>query len=495
MTIGSILGRTTPKVCPGRLFVIETGNQDDDKLSFQLGEFIIAIKYMEIESDIVERTRKRLTKRAEKEQRRRRRWKGGGSPHSTTAAGEKAATTAGKLFELGREGEVMEQRDNVNERGTMEDVREEVMMEVPKLAYLEITHTSTHDIRELSSSVNTPPADNGMATTKTVWSSSPGINFVGASSLSAIDIQSIDDSDDSHGNIGNNSTTLLVEQFNRIYSIQTIDSIRRGRSRQGKNGENNTDENVVTIYGQLGHEISPLGELLPSKWNNVRYTLEFSLAEGCSRGLQFTLRVEGGGVCDGGGVVGLKKNGMPHIDDRSGEGGRGTGTVMEMDYTVNSAHLFLRSEEEDEAYFGLGARMSRPNLRGLEVHVCHPTTSSSFSGHSGSRSGGRGGGRNRYSTKSTNSSSTMPHFITSSGTSLHLQNTEPSIFDFTHCGNRPSSDISWYSIRVPCSVMAGMFLVGTSPLHACELHTSVVGRAPILPRWAQERGVIVGLTG
>lgn len=199
----------------------------------------------------------------------------------------------------------------------------------------------------------------------------------------------------------------------------------------------------------------------------------------------------------------MKKNGNMEEKRLGGSEKRDTsGTVVELDYTVNSAHLFLKSTE-NEAYFGLGARMSRSNLRGMEVHVCHPTTSSSSSSSSSSAGGG---GRNSYSTKSTNSSSTLPHFITSTGTSLHLHNTEPSIFDFTHCScsssssNSESTSVSnnksgWYSIRVPCSILEGTFLVGTSPLHACELHTSMVGRAPLIPKWAQERGIFVGLTG
>ncbi len=470
------LGRAKPKVHPGRLFVRINDAENNDKLSFHLGEFTIAIKYTEIEPDIVERARKRLTKRANKETHRRkqreqrRRWMWGDS-------GGTNGTKRGEVYELGKKGKAIERRDDVNEFGSRKNAAQEelvtMMMEEPRLAYLEITHNCGYDI-------NNPT----MPTEKTVWSSSPGLNFVGASSLSSIDIQSNDNHDDSNGDAGNNGTTMMIEQFNRIYSIQTVDCMRQG-SGHGQAAANNDADNVV-ISGQLGHEISPLGELLPSKWNNVRYTIEFSLTEGCTRGLRFTLRVEGGGVCDGGGAVGMKKNKMSQVDGKHGEV-RDTGSVVELDYTVNSAHLFLKSEE-DESYFGLGARMSRPNLRGLEVHVCHPTTSSSSSGRSS-------GGRNGYSTKSTNSSSTMPHFITSSGTSLHLHNTEPSIFDFTQCCKRSLSNSSWYSIRVPCSVMEGTFLIGSSLLHACELHTSVVGRAPLIPRWAQERGIFVGLTG
>lgn len=515
--LGTILGRTKPKICPGRLFV-RINNDHHDKLSFSLGEFTIAIKYAEIEPDIVDRARKRLLKRAEKDslrrkhreqqqQRRQRRGAIGG-------VGSTPRTILGEVYEIGKGNGAMERRDDTNEFGARKEVVQDeeematrmmMMLEEPKLAYLEITHASASDDKG-SSFASTPfPSssahnkNNGdgindptLRTKRSVWSSSPGLNFVGASSLSAIDIQSNDNRDDiTNGNImGINNAATMIEQFNRIYSIQTIDRMQRGRRcvQGGQAGvaENVTVDNVVTISGQLGHEISPQGELLPSKWNNVKYTMEFSLTEGCTRGLQFKLRVEGGGVCDGGGAVGMKKNRSSHIDEKFGER-RDTGTVVELDYTVNSAHIFLKSEE-DEAYFGLGARMSRSNLRGLEVHVCHPTTSSSSSGRSNS-------GRNQYSTKSTNSSSTMPHFITSLGTSLHLHNTEPSIFDFTNCIKHSLSNSSWYSIRVPCSVIEGTFLVGTSPLHACELHTSVMGRAPLIPKWAQERGIFVGITG
>ncbi|KAL7533791.1 hypothetical protein ACHAXR_007145 [Thalassiosira sp. AJA248-18] len=82
----------------------------------------------------------------------------------------------------------------------------------------------------------------------------------------------------------------------------------------------------------------------------------------------------------------------------------------------------------------------------------------------------------------------MPHFISSSGNSLHLDNVEPTIFDFT--------SNSWYSIRTPCSnVLSGTFLSGTSMLHAMELHTSMVGRTKPLPKWTQRNGILVGIQG
>ena len=93
----------------------------------------------------------------------------------------------------------------------------------------------------------------------------------------------------------------------------------------------------------------------------------------------------------------------------------------------------------------------------------------------------------RYSTKCTVNPSGIPHFVNSYGTSLHLHNVEPTMFDF--------ADDNWYSIRTPCNELRGTFLSGDSLLHACELHTSSVGRTRPLPGWTQRNGMLAGMGG
>ena len=97
----------------------------------------------------------------------------------------------------------------------------------------------------------------------------------------------------------------------------------------------------------------------------------------------------------------------------------------------------------------------------------------------------------------------MPHFVSTSGVSLHLKNSEPTIFDFLHANvpteiatttNKYNRD-HWYSIRSMSSAIQGTFLVGSSMLHACELHTGIVGRTRPMPKWTQQNGILAGVTG
>jgi len=262
----------------------------------------------------------------------------------------------------------------------------------------------------------------------------------------------------------------MNEVYSRLYSIQTIDDIYK--SSGGK---------VVVISGQLSHTISQNGELPVDSPN---YTLTFELVgnnKGKEEGLKFSLCVEGGEVI--------------YKDSGHRDGGRDGEGKVEYDYTVNSAHLFFQSTEQS-SYFGLGARLSKPNLKGLEVQVCHPTGITSSSSNCSGSSTNEEGNHQYYSPKNTSNSSTIPHFINpQTDVSCHLHNIEPSIFDF-------QTSTNWYSIRTVCNVLVGTFLVGTSPLDLCTRYTSNSnvmnggsGRSKLLPKWVVGNGILVGLQG
>ena len=234
------------------------------------------------------------------------------------------------------------------------------------------------------------------------------------------------------------------------------------------------------ISGQLSHTISENGEL-PN--DSPNYTLTFELV-GKEEGLKFSLFVEGGEV--------IYKDGRS--SEHSGQRGRDGEGKVEHDYTVNSTHLFFQSTEQS-SYFGLGARLSKPNLKGLEVQVCHPTSITSSSSNCSGSSTNEQGNHQYYSPKNTSNSSTVPHFINiQTNVSCHLHNVEPSIFDF-------ATSTNWYSIRTVCNVLVGTFLVGTSPLDLYTKFTSNSnimnggsGRSKLLPKWVSN-GILVGLQG
>ena len=271
--------------------------------------------------------------------------------------------------------------------------------------------------------------------------------------------------------------------YQRIYNIQTIDNVVVH------------DNEVITIVGQLSHCIEDDGSL-PK--DSPGYTLSFEKCSGGGKkGITFSLKVEGGEVV-------YKKESSSNYNCRDDGGGRRqtSAAVVEYDYSVNSTQLYFESTCTS-SYFGLGARFSQPNLKGLEVQVCHPTgitsNSSCASGSSSSGVNGGSGTQQYYSPKSTYNSSTIPHFIhLQSNVSTHLHNVEPSIFDFT-------AD-NWYSIRTVCNVICGTFLVASSPLELCTLYTSPtassgtsasggVGRPKLLPNWVMKNGILVGLQG
>lgn len=351
---------------------------------------------------------------------------------------------------------------------------QQVEEEVPKLASLHVTHTP-HSTSSTPQSSTSTPTTSATATTdqtkrRTIWSSTPGKNFIGASSLSSLSITS-------SGNMN--------EVYSRLYSMQTIDDIQYQSVKPvGNNGGGKVGGNkVVVISGQLSHTISENGELPVDSPN---YTLTFELV-GKEEGLKFSLVVEGGEVIYKDGRSSRIREGSR--DDASAKEGK-----VEYDYTVNSAHLFFQSTEQS-SYFGLGARLSKPNLKGLEVQVCHPTgITSSSSNCSGSSTNEEG--YQYYSSKNTSNSSTIPHFINpQTNVSCHLHNVEPSIFDF-------QTSTNWYSIRTVCNVLVGTFLVGSSPLDLCTRYTSNSnvmnggsGRSKLLPKWVVGNGILVGLHG
>ena len=445
--------KSRTKLSPGRLFVRMPIREND--LVFELGEFTIGLAMTDIDSHIVEKARKRLEKKAEKEAK-----KAGGSKVGVFGLGGKRGNAnddggdgtneGGGVGGLEARDEIETTAENIASHQNAEAIKALEHNDLPKLASLLIQHTSS---------------DDGLITTKTLWSSSPGINFIGATSLSSLEIT---------------PGGCMTEQFTQMYPIQTVDNIRRGPA------------HIITMVGQLAHKIEDGGTLPP---NSPVYTLQFILEEESTRALKFVLRVEGGGNHPTG------RSGAG-TEASSGESGPNKKKLLRgdqlYDYTVNSVQMFVRADmvstengREKEAFFGLGGRYSKPNLRGLEVQVCHPSTSCNPGSAGGgdtttsSASSGEFGG---YGLKQTTNPSTLPHFVSSSGISCHLHNVEPTIFDFTNT--------SWYSIRSPCSnVLSGTFLCAKDMLHAMELHTGMVGRTRPLPKWTQRNGILVGMQG
>mmetsp|Transcript_31825 Transcript_31825/g.60820 ORF Transcript_31825/g.60820 Transcript_31825/m.60820 type:complete len:187 (+) Transcript_31825:1004-1564(+) len=155
------------------------------------------------------------------------------------------------------------------------------------------------------------------------------------------------------------------------------------------------------MMGFLGYTIVD-GEL-PA--DSPHYMLVFQLMPK-TKALKFTLRVEGGEISLG------------------------------YNRTANGLQLFGRTSNK-EAFFGMGARFGKPNLKGQEVTVCHPSKSDSSSSNGSSSSATSGcsgicGVNQYYSLNNTSNSSIIPHFVSSMGVSLHLHTVEPTIFDFTN---------------------------------------------------------------
>ena len=136
--------------------------------------------------------------------------------------------------------------------------QEEVEVMVPKLASLQITTTQSSSSSSSSSS----------STSKVLWSTIPGLNFISGTSLTSLSITP--------------QGSMSETSYQRIYNIQTIDNVVVH------------DNEVITIVGQLSHCIEDDGSL-PS--DSPGYTLSFEKCSGSGKeGITFSLKVEGGEV-------------------------------------------------------------------------------------------------------------------------------------------------------------------------------------------------------
>ena len=121
----------------------------------------------------------------------------------------------------------------------------------------------------------------------------------------------------------------------------------------------------------------------------------------------------------------------------------------------------------------MGGRLSKCNLNGLEVSICHSTgitsNSSSSSGQWRTDNDEQQQASQYYSPYTATSNLTIPHFINpNTFVSTHLYNIEPIIFDF-------KTSTNWYAIKsVGCNVLSGKFIVGrggNSLLELCSRYT------------------------
>jgi len=531
---------STAVVKPGRLFMrmllANDYNDDDDRknndnnkeLAFELGDFRIAIRYTHVDPHSLQQAWEQVDRlRAAENQKATRRAR---TPWKRDYATPPASKIMGKVYTIGEDtlDIVEDQREEVNDvtrpiAAALRDRGPKERQRKPTMPSLHITHTSYHNdgdddnylvahgatiINSSESTISTTGANTTKAiytTVKDIWSSAPGVNFVGASSLSLVEISNSDliSDDTATQKSSSSSSSSMKERCNQMYAVQTIDDFVM---HSGDINDEGTGKKV-TICGQLGHDILSSGELLPIT-NAPRYTLTFSLLPtltttdvgsggGCNdrcnhgRGLKFDLWIEGGGGNDDHNDK-TTKGVTTSFDDDDVSNSRSTTVslspvISDYSYAVNSAHIFFQ-QIAGESYFGLGGRTSQPNICGLEVQICHPTMYNNGSG--------------RTTSSSSSSSLTMPHFISTSGISLHLDNVEPTIFDFVNATSSKSASSTndnnsqyWYSIRSMSSSIHGIFLVGTSMLHVTELHTSITGRTKPLPKWTQCNGILAGMTG
>jgi alpha-glucosidase (family GH31 glycosyl hydrolase) len=581
-TAARLASSSSTAVKPGRLFMRMLLNNDDNnnndsstkELAFEIGDFHIALRYTTVDPSTVQKAwaqvdKLRTVENLQATRRARTPWKRDYTTPTTKLRG--------KVYTIGQDvlDIVEDQREEVNDvtRPIAAALRDcginnnERTLRKPTLPSLHITHTSYHTgddgendeyykhllansfdggaaaiINSSESTISTTGANTTKAiytTTKEIWSSAPGINFVGASSLSHVKISSSSDRDhlsinDTQQQQQSSSSSSMKERRNQMYTVQTIDDFVMHGSNDNNDEGGGSNGKKVTICGQLGYDISPSGDLLPIS-NAPRYTLTFSLLPAAAaaaaattttptnggsgrggndrcnhgRGLTFDLWIEGGDNDDHNNEKTMK-DGTTSFEDDDESNSRSTTTqsllsspVLISDYSsyaVNSAHIFFQ-QNAGESYFGLGGRTSQSNICGLEVQICHPAMYNSGSSTRMISSS---------SSSSSSSSLTMPHFISTSGISLHLDNVEPTIFDFVNATNNSSSSLSandddnnkssssqyyWYSIRSMSSSIHGTFLVGTSILHATELHTSITGRTKPLPKWTQCNGILAGMTG
>lgn len=310
-------------------------------------------------------------------------------------------------------------REAVN--GVFEYEYNETEDQAPKLASLRITHRHHRD--------------------RAVWSSAPGVNFVGAAHVNLSVCETRD------AKILK-CTTSIQEHVLKTYNLQTIDSIERGPA------------NAITVRGQIGSEVVG-GALEPGA---VNYSLVLCLVDHESEGEIVSGNTSVGAVNgkedgnDGDKALAFKLHVSPSAE-----------TMM----LPNQVHIFGVTEES-EAFFGFGHRLSHSNAKGMEVHVLNQSTDFSSS-------------KEHKKSRTSSSCSTVPQFVSSQSKCLYLHNTEPSVFDL-----RPSD---WFSIRVQCNIVSGAFIAGSDLLDTLRIYTSLRGRTKMLPTWTQRNGAIVGISG
>ncbi|KAL7506815.1 hypothetical protein ACHAXN_004035, partial [Cyclotella atomus] len=302
--------------------------------------------------------------------------------------------------------------------GVFEYEYNETEDQAPKLASLRVTHTEHEN--------------------KVVWSSAPGVNFVGAAHVDLSVCESRD------AKILT-SLTSIQEHVVKTYNLQTIDSIERGPA------------NAITIRGQIGSEI--VGGALEA--SAVDYSLVFCLVDH-----------EGGDYedCSVGAVDGQEDGTSV---DKALSFKLHIRPTAKTSLVPNQTHLFGVTEES-EAFFGFGHRLSGSNAKGMEVHVLNQRTDFS---------------KSKQHKKSTTSTSccTIPQFVTSHSRCMYLHNSEPSVFDLR------TSD--WFSVRVQCNAVSGVLISGSDMMDVIRIYTSLRGRTKKLPTWTQRNGVILGISG
>lgn len=242
---------------------------------------------------------------------------------------------------------------------------------------------------------------------QTIWSSEPGVNFVGAASTL----------------VSQTKDTPLLEHFLRHYNIQTIDEINEGK----------TD---VIIRGELSRGIYKGG----LHKNKTSYALILRKHPIHSQCLNISLLIEGGGD----------------------------------DVEANQSMFISSNTTADDVIMGFGHRSSKLNAKGMEVKVSNCSKKSKHGYASEEMQEGSAG------------SLIVPHFVTASGSSFFLTNSEPSVFDLRHD--------EWYSVRVQSSVLKGTWIASNSVLEAIGIYSSLHGRMKI-PMWTQLNGALLGLSG
>ncbi len=137
----------------------------------------------------------------------------------------------------------------------------------------------------------------------------------------------------------------------------------------------------------------------------------------------------------------------------------------------------------DERFFGFGAQLTHVDLKGrcLTLLSQEPGIGRGIQPLTWFMNTVAGAGGD-----DTRSSTPMPHFLTSRGRSLCLENHELCRFDL-RAADRVEVEV--WSARVGVRLYGG-----ATPAEQIEAHTRFTGRMPPLPEWIQ-RGAVVGMQG